>query len=161
MTITSAASASRWAASKRPRDGDPDSSSPSTKTVDADRRLAAVRPKRRQMRCDTGLVVGAAPAVQPPVALGRLEGRRVPLAAVAFGLYVVVRVQQHRGRARGRGMPGDHGGRAAFADDTHIAKTGLGQQVRYRLGAAVYLIATGWIGPRDSIRTEILEVSPD
>ncbi|CKP59853.1 Uncharacterised protein [Mycobacterium tuberculosis] len=33
MTITSAASASRWAASNRPSDGDPDSSSPSTKTV--------------------------------------------------------------------------------------------------------------------------------
>ncbi len=33
MTMTSAASLSRWAASSLPRDGEPDSSSPSTKTV--------------------------------------------------------------------------------------------------------------------------------
>ena len=33
ITITSAASVSRWAASSRPSDGEPDSSSPSTNTV--------------------------------------------------------------------------------------------------------------------------------
>ncbi len=101
MTMTSAASRSRCAASsaaQRRRAGlllalDEDR--------DAHRRVAAERADRRQMRCDAGLVVGGAAAVEPAVALGRLERRRVPLAAVALGLHVVVGVQQHRRRARG------------------------------------------------------------
>ena len=66
----------------------------------ADGRVAVVCPERRQMRCDACLVVGGAAAVQPAVALGRLERRRRPLAAITLGLHVVVGVQQHRRRAR-------------------------------------------------------------
>ena len=75
MTITSAASMSRCAASSRPSDGEPDSSSPSTNTVTPTGGLPPMRPERRQMRCDTGLVVGGAAAVEPAVALGGLERR--------------------------------------------------------------------------------------
>ncbi len=87
----------------RDSDGEPDSSSPSTNTVDADGRVAAVGPKRRQMRCDACLVVGGAATVEPAVALGGLERRRVPLRVIAFGLHVVVGVQQHRRRSGGAG----------------------------------------------------------
>ena len=93
-----------------------------------------MRPKRRQMRCDTGLVVGAAAPVESAVAFGRLERRRRPLGGIAFGLHVVVGVQQHGRRSRRRRMPGDDGGRTALADDLHVIKTGLRQQIRRRLG---------------------------
>ena len=59
------------------------------------------------MRCDTCLVIGAAAAVESPVAFGRLERRRRPLTAVAFGLYIVVGIQQHGGRTRRRRIPSD------------------------------------------------------
>src|ERR1700756_5760577 len=93
------------------------------------------------MRCDTSLVIGAAATVEPPVAFGGLKRRRRPLAAVAFGLYVVVGVQQHGGRTRRRRMLRYDRGRAALTDDPHIAKTCLRQQIRHRLRAAVYLVA--------------------
>ncbi len=79
------------------------------------------------MRCDPCLVVGSAATVHAAVALGRLERRRLPLAVIAFRLHVVMGVQEHRRRSRRGRMPGDDGGRAAFADDLHIAEPGLGQ----------------------------------
>lgn len=78
----------------------------------ADGRPAAMCPKGRQMRCDTGLVVGAAAAVEPPVTFGGLERRRRPLAAVALGLHVVMGIQQHGRRAGRRGMARDDRGRS-------------------------------------------------
>ena len=46
---------------------------------DADRQLAAVRAQGRDVGHDPGLVVGGAAAVEPAVALGRLERRAVPV----------------------------------------------------------------------------------
>ena len=106
-----------------------------------------MRPKRRQMRCDTSLVVGAAAPVESAVTFGRLERRRHPLGGIAFGLDVVVCVQQHRGRSRRRRMPGDDGGCTALADDLHVIETGLRQQIRRGLGAALHLSAAGRVGP--------------
>ena len=82
-------------------------------------------PKRRQMRCDAGFVVGAATPVESAVAFGRLERRRRPLRWIAFGLHVVVGVQQHSGRSRRRRVQRDDGGCTALADDLHVVKTGL------------------------------------
>ena len=44
-------------------------------------------------------------------------------------------------------MPGDDGGCTALADDLHIVKTSLRQQIRRGLGAAVHLVAAGRVGP--------------
>ena len=60
------------------------------------------------VRHDPGLVVGRATAVQPTVALDRLERLAVPVGQVPGGLDVVVGVEQHRRgarRARGSGRP--------------------------------------------------------
>ncbi len=127
----------------------------------ADRRIATVRPERRQMRCDTGLVVGAPAPVEPAVALGRLERRRRPLRRIALGLHIVVGVQQHGRRTRRRGMAGDDGGRTALADDLYIAKTCLRQQLCGHLGAAVHLVAAGRVGPHRLDADQILQIVAD
>src|ERR1700749_1471352 len=44
-------------------------------------------------------------------------------------------------------MPGDAGGCTALADDLHIVKTSLCQQIRRGLGAALHLTAAGRVGP--------------
>ena len=77
------------------------------------------------MRCDACLVVGATAAVQAAVAFRRLKRRRHPLVGIAFGLHIVMGIQQHRRRARRGRMPGDDGRRATLADDLHIAEPGL------------------------------------
>jgi hypothetical protein len=74
MTMTSAASLSRCAASSAPSDGEPDSSSPSTNTVTPTGGLPPVRPERRQVCGDAGLVVGCR---------GRTADRRVRSARTA------------------------------------------------------------------------------
>src|ERR1700753_3870447 len=106
-----------------------------------------MRPERGQMRCDTCLVVGTTPPVQASIALGRLEGWRYPLLAVAFGLHVVVRIQQHGGCTGGRRVLRDDRRGAALTDDPHVAKTRLRQQIRHSLRAAMYLVATAGGGP--------------
>ena len=111
------------------------------------------------MRCDAGLVVGAAAAVEPPVAFRGLEWRRRPLAVVAFGLDVVVGVQQHGGRSRRRRMPRDDRRRPALADDAHVAKTGLRQQIHHRPRAAVHLLAPGGVGPHRFDPHQVLEIA--
>ena len=116
--------------------------------------------ERRQMRCDPCLVVRGAATVQPAVALGRLEWRRLPLTVIAFRLYVVMGVQQHRRRSRRGGVPGDDRRRAAFADDLHVAEPGLGQQFCHRFGAALYLRAAGRVGPHRLDAHQVFEVPP-
>ena len=118
-----------------------------------------MRPKRRQMCCNTGLVIGAAAAVESPVALRRFERGRHPLTMVPFGLHVMVGVQQHGGRTRWRRIPGDDRRRAALADDAHIVKTGLRQQFYDRLRAAVYLVAPAGVGPHRFDPHQVLEVA--
>ena len=75
------------------------------------------------MRRDAGLVVGGAAAVEPAVALGRLERRRVPVGAVVLGLHVVVGVEQHRRRARRARACGRSPRAAALADDVDVVET--------------------------------------
>ena len=123
-----------------------------------DRRLASVCPKCRQMCCDAGFVVGAAAPVESAVALGRFERRRHPLSWIALGLHIMVGVQQHGRRARRCRVPCDNGRRAAFADDLHVGKTGLRQQVCSDLGAAVYLVAAGRVGPHRLDADQALQI---
>ncbi|PQM47701.1 hypothetical protein C1Y40_02088 [Mycobacterium talmoniae] len=124
------------------------------------RRPAPVRPERRQMRCDTGLVVGAAALVEPAVAFGRLERRRGPLAGIALGLHIVVGVQQH-GRRPGRGgIAGDHRRGAALGDDPNLRKAGLRQQIRDHLGAAMHLGSALRVGPHRFDADQTLQVAP-
>ena len=82
------------------RVSEPTSSSPSTKNGHVDRQVVAEDPQRGQVRRDAGLVVGRAAAVEAVAALGRLEGRRVPVGVVVLRLHVVVGVEQHGRRAR-------------------------------------------------------------
>ncbi len=63
---------------------------------DAHRQVVAEDPERAEVGRDAGLVVGGAAGVEPPVALGRLERRGVPVGVVVLGLDVVVGVEQHR-----------------------------------------------------------------
>ena len=112
------------------------------------------------MRCDSGLVVGGAAAVEAAVALGGLERRRHPLAVIALGLHVVMGVQQHGRRSRRRRVPGDDGRGAALADDLHVREPGLGQQLCHRLGAALHFAAAGRVGPHRLDAHQVFQVAP-
>jgi hypothetical protein len=57
-------------------------------------------------------------------------------------------------------MLGDDRWRTALADDLHIAKTGLRQQIRYRLGAAVHLRPPSRIGPHRFDSNQVFKVAP-
>src|SRR4051812_50082012 len=103
-------------------------------------------PERRQMRCDPCLVVGTAATVQPAVALGRLERRRLPLTVLAFGLYVVMGVQQYRRGAGRGGGPGGDGRGAALAGDLPLVQNGLGEKPFPPFCAAPLFRPAGW-GP--------------
>ena len=67
-------------------------------------RLAVPRPERPDVHEDVRLRVRGAASVDGPVALRRLERRRLPLGLVADGHDVVVAVQENR---RGSGRSGD------------------------------------------------------
>ena len=122
------------------------------------RRLTVERPHRRQMSCDTGLVVGGAPPVEPAIAFGGLERLRVPLAVIAFRLHVVVGVEQHgRGTRRGR-MAGDDGRCAALADDADVVETDPREQIGDRTGTAVHLVAARRVGPHRRNADQVFEV---
>ncbi len=113
ITYASARSSSVCAAMIALRLGEPNSSSPSTKTVTPTGKVAVERAESSEMDADAALVVGRATPVQA-VALPRgLEARRLPDRGVADGLHVVVRVQADPRRARaaprsGRSPPGVH-----------------------------------------------------
>jgi hypothetical protein len=124
----------------------------------ADGRIAAVCPEGGQMRCDARLVVRGAAAVQPAVAFRRLERRRRPLRRVALGLYVVVRIEQHRRCSGWRRMARDDRRRTAFADDADVAETRVRQQLCYRVRATPDLVAAGRVGPHGLDADEILEI---
>ena len=117
-----------------------------------------MRPKRRQMRCDTGLVVGAAAPVESAVAFGRLERRRRPLRRIALGLHIVVGIQQHGRRTGRRGMSRDHGWRTALADDLYVTKTSLRQQICSHLGTAMHLVTAGRVGPHRLDTDQVLQI---
>ena len=76
--------------------------------LDADGRLALPGAQRTDVHQDVRLGVGRAAAEDRAVALARLERRRLPLRLVPDRHDVVVRVQEDRRRARGRGdLTGD------------------------------------------------------
>ena len=87
---------------------------------DADGQAARVRAQRGDVGHDAGLVVGGAATVEAPVALGRLERRRVPVGVVAGGLHVVVGVERHRRRALGPVDVADDGRPPALDDDLDV-----------------------------------------
>ena len=97
---------------------------PSTNTV-TPTGPAAVGAERGQMGGDPGLVVGGAPAVEPAVPFGRFKRGRIPLRPIAFGLDVVVGIQQHGGAPGGAGVVGDDSRRPALADDLHAGEPGV------------------------------------
>ena len=97
-TMASARSFSPCFSSRVGSESEPISSSPSTKTVTPTGRAPGVGAQRGEVGHDAGLVVGGAAAVEPAVALGRLERRAVPVLVVAGRLHVVVRVEHDRGR---------------------------------------------------------------
>ena len=111
------------------------------------------------MRCDAGFVIGGAAAVQPAVALSGIEGRGIPLRRIAFGLHVVVGIEQHRRRTGRAGLVGDHRGGSAFGDDLHVGESGVAQQRRHRLCTAVHLGPAGRIGPHRLDAHQSLQVA--
>ena len=106
--------------------GDPISSSPSTKSVDADRRATAEGTQHRQVQQHPGLVVGRTAAVEAAASrsLGTNGGAR-PVLDRAGGLHVEVRVEQHRRCAVGRGPAGDDGRGAAGVGQPDVGSAGL------------------------------------
>ena len=68
-----------------------------------DGKVVSERADGGQVRGDACLVVGGAPREQPSVAFGRLERRRDPRSRGAFGLDVVVGVEQDRRAPSGAG----------------------------------------------------------
>jgi hypothetical protein len=109
-----------------------------------DGQLAAMRGKRREVHGDTRLVVGGAPAVQPPVPLHRLERVTVPVRLLAHRLHVMVRVQQDRGSTGRRRAPPQHRGLAALdGEHFHLWQAGLPQQGGDRLGAGPHVRRRG------------------
>jgi hypothetical protein len=106
---------------------------------DTHRRLAVVREIGSHVGRDSGLVVGGSPAVQPAAALGGLERRTVPVALVPRRLHVVVGVQQHGGRPRGRWVPGHDRRPPARLDHLDVREAHRPQQTCHRLGAAGHL----------------------
>ncbi len=113
------------------------------------------------MRCDTGFVVSGAATVKAPVTLGGLERRGVPLGWIAFGLHVMVGVQQNRRRTRGWRIVRDHRGRTAFSDDPDLGKARFRQQLCHGLGAAVHFVAPRRVGPHRLDADQILQIGPD
>ena len=125
--------------SSRSSESEPNSSSPSTNTHHADRQRVAEGAQRRDVRHDAGLVVGGAPAVEPAVALDRLERVGLPQRQVADRLDVVVGVEQH-GRRAGRARPGGRSPRAGRPDRTmSTSQAAAAQQLGDRLGGALHV----------------------
>ena len=136
ITMTSAAISSRCSASSRSSESEPYSSSPSMKSDHADRQRVAEGAQRGDVRHDAGLVVGGAAAVEPAVALDRLERVALPQRQVADRLHVVVGVEQH-GRRAGRGrLAADHRRLPAGAHDPDV-EAAAAQQFGDRLGGAL------------------------
>ena len=116
-----------------------------------------------QVGHDAGLVVGRAAAVErarPVGALGRLEGRGVPLGVVVLGLHVVVGVEQHGRRLGVRAaLVGDHGRRAAgLGEDLGLEALG-GEQRAHGLGAALHLARPLRVGAHRLDAHQVLEVA--
>ena len=125
-----------------------------------DRQVVAEDPQRREVGGDAGLVVGGAAAVEPVAALGRLEGRGVPVGVVVLGLDVVVGVEQHGRCALRPGLVRDHRRRASVGGgDPDRAPLGL-QQRGHGLGAASYLRQPLGIGAHRLDPDQRLEVAP-
>ena len=124
----------------------------------ADRRVAAVRAERRQMRGDTGLVVGAAAAVEPAVAFGGLERVRIPLAGSPSGWTSWWAYSSTVGAPGGAGWRAITAGAPPSVTISTSLETGLGQQVRDRPRAAVHLVATGRVGPHRFDAHQVLEI---
>ena len=126
---------------------------------DVDRQVVAVRPERSEVGDDPGLVVGGAAAVEPAVPLGRLERRRVPVDRVVLGLYVVVRVEQHRRRALRPRLARDHRRRAAVgADDVDGLAPLRAEQVGHRVRRPPHLAGAGRVGAHRLDPDQVLEV---
>ncbi len=105
------------------------------------------------------LVVGRAPAVEAPVALGRLEGRCVPVGLVTRRLHVVVRIERHRRRPLGSVDVADDRRPTPLGDDLDLEPLGA-QQPGHGLRAAgdLRLVEAARRDARDA--HEGLEVGP-
>ena len=131
---------------------------------DVDRQVVAEDPDRAEVRDDAGLVVGRTAPVEPPVALGRLERRAVPLGRVVLGLHVVVRVEQHRRRTLGALLVRDHRGREAVAaggDDVDLVEALGPEQLGHRLRAALHLACPRRVGAHGLDPHQVLQVLAD
>ena len=159
MTMASAARRSPCFSRIVPSDGEPDSSSPSTKTVTPTGQVAGVGAQCGDVGHDAGLVVGRAAAVEAPVALHGLERRAVPVGVVTGGLHVVVRVERHRRGACGTVEVADDRRAAALDDDLDVEALAA-EQLGDGLGAAGHLalVEGGGRDARDA--HELLEVGP-
>ena len=127
----------------------------------ADRQVIAVRADGSEMGRDSRLVVGGAAAEQPASPFGRLEGAAGPRGQVTLGLHIVVGVKQHGGLARGRRLPGDHGGEPV-RDLDHLRVQALGlEQSRDGGRRPPYLVCTFRVRAHGGDADESLEVGPN
>ena len=162
ITITSARSLSWCSFSSAGRVSEPTSSSPSMKNTTLTGRSSPYARSAAEVGDDPGLVVGGAAAVEPAVPLGRLPRRRVPVGRVVLGLYVVVRVEQHRRRALRPRLARDHRGRSAVGahDVDGLAPLGA-QQVGHRVRRAPHLAGAGRVGADRLDPDQVLEVGAE
>ena len=110
ITMTSARRSSRCCFRRAGRLSEPTSSSPSTNITTLTGRSSPWTRIAPRWAAMPALSSAAPRRVQPPVALGRLERRGVPVGVVVLGLDVVVGVEQDgRGALARRRLVGDHG----------------------------------------------------
>ena len=114
---------------------------------------------RGDVRDRTRLVVGAAAAEEPAVALDRFERIGRPPLDVAGGLDVVVRVQQHRGGAGSmRPFPDDVRVTVVDPQLAHVVETGVTHEVGDRVAARVDVVVVHRVGADAGDADEILEL---
>ncbi len=103
---------------------------------DTDTEVLAQHPQGADVRDDPGLVVGRAAPVQAAVALRGLERRALPVRVLPGRLDVVVRVEQDRRGAGGRGTSADDRGRTALdLEHLDVVETDAPQQRDDGVGA--------------------------
>jgi hypothetical protein len=75
-------------------------------------------------------------------------------------LNIVMGVQQHRRRALRRRVARDDGRCPTLADDLHIAKARLRQQLCHRFGAALHLVAARRVGSHRLDPDQVFQILP-
>ena len=98
---------------------------------DAHGRPPVPGPQRSGESDDVRLGIGGPPPIDGPVALGRLEGGRVPFRLVTGGNHVVVAVEEHGRSSGGCGdLRHDEGRRVGQVDGLHLLAAGFSEQLR-------------------------------